>query len=196
VTNVTYADFFKPSLRKEALLYDLLLISGASIFIALSAQISIRLPFTPIPITGQTLAVLLTGVLLGSRRGSLAVLTYLIEGAAGLPVFAGAAAGITHLFGTTGGYLFGFIPAAFVCGYLAEKGWDRNYLTTFVLMLMGTAIIFFFGLSWLKIYVGSENILAFGLYPFIPGAFIKIMLATAILPVGWKLLKIKGEQKR
>jgi biotin transport system substrate-specific component len=195
VTNVTYADLLKPSLRKEALWYDILLITGASIFIALSAQIAIRIPFTPVPITGQTFAVLLTAILLGSRRGSLAVLAYLIEGAVGLPVFAGATAGLVHLFGTTGGYLFGFIPAAFVCGFLAEKGWDRNFISTFVIMSLGTAIIFFSGLSWLKIYVGSENVLAFGLYPFIPGALLKILLATILLPTGWKLLKLKGKNK-
>ncbi len=124
------ADIFRPSVRRYAGVYDAALILGASLLIALSARIAVPVPFSPAPITGQTLAVLLVGALLGSRRGALSVLAYLAEGAMGLPVFAGGGAGILWLLGPTGGYLFGFIAAAFVTGWLAERGWDRRFVTT------------------------------------------------------------------
>jgi biotin transport system substrate-specific component len=108
------------------LLYDAVLVVTGSVFIALLAQVAIPLPFSPVPITGQTFAVLLVGVLLGSRRGGLGVLLYLLEGAAGLPFFAGGTAGLARLAGPTGGYLVGFVVAAIVVGLLAERGWDRR----------------------------------------------------------------------
>jgi biotin transport system substrate-specific component len=183
-----YSDFFRPILKKDALVYDIVLILGATIFITLCAQITIPLPFTPIPITGQTFAVLLTGVLLGSRRGTLAVIIYLMEGLSGIPVFAKAGFGIMHLLGPSGGYLMGFVPAAFICGVLAEHGWDRHLASAFVTMTIGTVVIFCFGLLWLTQFLILESVLIQGLYPFIPGAIIKISLATILLPGAWKIL--------
>lgn len=186
--NRTYAAHFRPEDKGEALLYDLILIIGASIFIALSAQIAFNVPFSPVPITGQTFAIILTGALLGSRRGSLAVVAYLLEGISGLPVFANAQFGIVHLFGPTGGYLIGFIPAAFICGFLAEKGWGKSSLTSVGMMTIGTVVIFITGLSWLKIYVGNENVLTMGFYPYLTGAVIKIILAAIVYRLGWQVV--------
>jgi len=193
MTYLTYADLLRPNIKRNALIYDLVLITGATIFMALSAQIAIPVPFSPVPITGQTLAVLLTGILLGSKRGSAAVLLYLAEGMSGLPVFAGGSFGIHHLIGPTGGYLFGFIPGVYVCGLLAERGWDRTFIQTLVLLITGKIMIYTCGLLWLAHLVGFDNALMMGLYPFLPGIVIKIILATALLPLGWKFL---GQRKR
>ena len=185
---ITYADVLRPSIKKQVLLYDITLVAGGSLFIALLSQISFHLPFTPVPITGQTLGVLLTGALLGRNRGALAVLAYLSEGIAGLPVFAGGAAGLPYVLGPTGGYLFGFIGGAYITGLLAEKGWDRKIGTTILAMMLGSFIIFAVGLLWLAVYSGFDRVLAVGLFPFIPGDIIKIALAAVLLPSGWKLI--------
>jgi len=186
--DMTYADILRPSEKKQALLYDVLLVAGGTLFIALLSQIKIPLPFSPVPITGQTFGVLLAGALLGRIRGAVTILVYLGEGLAGLPVFAGGGAGILHLFGPTGGYLVGFIGAAYTVGFLTEKGWDRKIGTTVLAMTFGSLIIFVVGLSWLAIYSGTNRLLAIGLFPFIPGDIIKIVLAAILLPSGWKLI--------
>ncbi|TFH01054.1 MAG: biotin transporter BioY [Calditrichales bacterium] len=178
--NSTYANLFRPEIRKEAYLYDLMLVIGGSVFIALCAQFSFSVPFSPVPITGQTFAIILTGAFLGSRMASLTVIAYLLEGIAGLPVFAHAQFGLAHLFGPTGGYLIGFVPAAFVTGWLAEQGWGKSIFATFVMMGLGTALVFVCGLSWLSLFFGSNNVIEIGLFPYLPGAFVKIVLATLI----------------
>ena len=122
--------------------YDLALILAGSALIALSAQVAFPLPFSPVPVTGQTFGVLLVASLLGRARGTAAVLAYLAEGAAGLPVFAGAAAGPAKLIGPTGGYLTGFVLGAYVCGWLAERGWDRTPFKTTISMILGNIAIF------------------------------------------------------
>ena len=188
----TYADILRPAVRYRAWLYDLILVAGGSLAVAASAQIAFRLPFSPVPVTAQTLAVLLVGALLGSWRGGISLLLYLAEGAAGLPVFAGGAAGTSHLLGPTGGYLFGFVAGAVLTGYLAERGWDRRVSTTLAAMFLGTAAIYAPGLSWLAVVTGGESVLALGLYPFIPGAIVKILAAALLLPAGWKWLGPKG----
>jgi biotin transport system substrate-specific component len=186
--NQTCAAVIRPQTKREALLYNFVLIIGASIFIALSAQIAFNVPFSPVPVTGQTFAVILVGALLGSRRGSLAIIAYLLEGISGLPVFAQAQFGIVHLFGPTGGYLIGFIPAAFLCGWLVESGWGKSYISTLGIMTIGTILIFICGLTWLKILTGSENVLLIGFYPYLTGAIIKIALATIVYRLGWLAL--------
>jgi biotin transport system substrate-specific component len=178
---------------RYALLYDVGLILGGSVLVALSAQWAVPLPFSPIPITGQTLAVLLVGALLGARRGSLCVLTYLLEGCAGLPVFAGARAGLGVLFGPTGGYLLGFVAAAWVSGWLAERGWDRRTGTAFLAMALGNVIIYAFGLAWLSRFVGGGHVLELGFLPFVPGDILKLILGTLLLPAGWRLLGHRGK---
>ena len=188
---MTYADVIRPSTKRYARLYDVALILCGSLFIALSAQVAIHLPFSPIPVTGQTLAVLLAGALLGSRRGSLCLLAYLAEGVLGLPVFAGGAAGPARLAGPTGGYLVGFVAAAYVTGLLAERGWDRRVVATLLAMLLGNAAIYAFGLPWLAAFVGSERALSLGFYPFIVGDFLKLALAASLLPSGWRMLGLR-----
>jgi biotin transport system substrate-specific component len=167
-----------------------LLVLGGSVLIGLMAQVAIPLPFTPVPITGQTFAVLLVGALLGSRRGALSAGLYLAEGALGLPVFAGGSGGLARLFGPTGGYLLGFVVAAGVVGWLCESGWDRRLPTAILAMLIGNGLIYLFGLPWLARFVGPERALAAGLWPFLAGDLIKIALAALALPLAWRWTRL------
>lgn len=191
---MTFADLLQPSFIRirHRLLYDVALIVGGSLFVALSARIAIPLPFSPVPITGQTLAVLLVGALLGSRRGASALLLYLLEGAVGLPVFAGGMSGLAYMLGPTGGYLIGFVCAAFVAGLLAEKRWDRRPQKSALAMLLGNLVIYVCGLSWLARFVGVDKALALGFCPFIAGDLMKLALATVLLPSGWKIVEGLG----
>lgn len=192
LTNVTIADLLRPSEKRLAGFYDVTLIIGGSLLIGLCAHLKVLLPFSPVPVTGQTFAVLMIGSLLGARRGCLAVLAYIIEGTAGLPVFA-VGAGPAVLAGPTGGYLFGFIPAVYITGRLAEKGWDRRIGTTVLAMIIGNLVIYTFGLFWLCCLAGLNTmVLTLGLYPFIAGDLAKIILAAILLPSGWKLLSYSG----
>jgi len=182
----TVADIFRPRTAGRAIGYDLAAALAGSVLIALLAQAAVG---APVPITGQTLGVLLVGAALGSRRGALAVVMYLAQGAAGLPVFAHGGFGLHHMLGPTGGYLFGFVPAAFVVGALAERGWDRKPLTTVAAMAVGNIIIYAVGATWLAIWLGSAGrALALGVVPFLIGDGIKIALAAALLPGAWKVL--------
>lgn len=183
-----YADIIRPSIKKHALIYEISLITGGVLLLSLSAQLAVRLTFSPVPITMQTLAVVLIGALYGSSRGAVAVASYVSAGAMGLPVFAGGAFGIAHLAGPTGGYLFGFIAAAWLTGFLAENGWDRKLWTSLIAMTAGTAAIFAFGMAWLGIFVGYDNVIALGLLPFIPGAIMKLAIASISLPTAWKFV--------
>ncbi|MGQ0538134.1 MAG: biotin transporter BioY [Gemmatimonadaceae bacterium] len=167
---------------------DSALILGGSLLIALAAQLSIPLPFSPVPITGQTFAVLLLGALLGSRRGAATTATYLMLGVIGLPVFAGGAAGAARLLGPTAGYLVGYIPAAFAVGWLSERGWDRRPWSTAASMAVGNAIIYLAGALWLARFVGTDAVLRTGVLPFLPGDLAKILLATLLLPAAWRLV--------
>lgn len=187
-----YADLARPTDRRLARLFDLGMIVAGSAAVGLAAQLEVRLPFTPVPMTGQPFAVLLVGALLGARRGALAMLAYLGEGALGLPVFSGGAAGVAKLLGPTGGYLLGFVPAAFVTGFLAERGWDRRVLTTWAAMALGSTMIFLCGVPWLARFVGWEAALPAGLYPFVVGDVIKQVLAALALPGAWKLARAAG----
>jgi biotin transport system substrate-specific component len=186
--NLSYAAIFRPTVKRTALLYDITMVIGASIFIALSAQIAIPVPLSPVPITLQTLAVILTGAILGSRLGTLGVLAYLLEGSMGIPVFAQAHAGLIHLAGPTGGYLLGFVPAAFVTGLLVEQLKQKGFLWSFLIMSVGTIIIFIFGLLWLSLLFGQTNVLMLGLYPYLPGAFLKTGIAALIYSGSGKII--------
>jgi biotin transporter BioY len=188
----SYADLARPAGRRLAALYDLAMITAGSLVVGLAAQLEVKLPFTPVPLTGQPFAVLLVGALLGARRGAAAMLAYLGEGALGLPVFAGGAAGPAAMFGPSGGYLAGFVPAAFVTGFLAERGWDRRFLTTWAAMALGSATLFACGLPWLALFVGWDNVIATGLLPFLPGDLLKQALAAATLPSAWALARRAG----
>jgi biotin transporter BioY len=157
------------------------LVIAFSLFIALMAHIAIPLPFTPVPITGQTFAVLLCGALLGTRLGTAATLAYITEGLLGLPVFAAAAGSFTY------GYLAGFVAAAFLIGWFADLGWTKDLPRTIVAMVAGEIAIYSFGLLWLAHFVPPTKVLDFGLYPFLIGDAIKLAAAAVVLPAGWRL---------
>jgi biotin transport system substrate-specific component len=188
----------------KSLTKDIALIVGFSLLVTLFAQIAIRLPFTPVPITGQTLAVLLTGGALGANRGAASLALYLLLGTVGLPFFAPSGAalegelihfifpweGTGAAFWTlpSGGYVVGFIAAAYVVGRLAERGWERGWSVT-VAMLLGNVLIYVPGLLWLAYKIDSfDNALVFGLYPFIVGDLIKLYIAAIALPGAWALI--------
>ena len=165
------------------------LVIGFSLLTALAAQVV--LPIGPIPVTGQTFVVLLTGALLGSRLGALAMIAYLIEGASGLPFFQSGHFGLLYLMGPTGGYLIAFPAAAYVTGAFAEHGWDRRFLTAAAAMAIGSAIIMLSGWAWFSVVMHTSPMLTLyaTVIKFIPGDIIKITLAAAVLPSGWKLLQ-------
>ncbi len=164
-----------------------------SLLTALAAQIVI--PIGPVPITAQTFAVLLTGALLGSRLGAMAMIMYLVEGASGLPFFYGGHGGLSHVLGPTGGYLVAFPAAAFVTGAFAENGWDRRFFSAVIAMAVGSAIIILAGWAWLSQFMGPAVAFHAGVRPFVIGDIIKILLAAAVLPTGWLLLKRKASGK-
>ncbi len=165
------------------------LVVAFSLLTALAAQVVI--PIGPVPITGQTFAVLLTGALLGSRLGAMAMIVYLIEGVSGLPFFYGGHGGIAHLLGPTGGYLVAFPAGAFITGAFAENGWDKHFSTAVVAMAVGSIVILLAGLAWFSVLTHTSLLVAFRLsvLKFIPGDIIKILLAAAVLPLGWALLR-------
>ncbi len=174
--------------RWQGRVYQLAVVIAGSLLLALLAQLAIPPPFTPVPITGQTFGVLLVGALLGSRRGALSIGIYLVEGSVGLPFFTAGTSGWQTVVGPTGGYLLGFIPAAFAVGWLAERGWDRRFATAIVAMLVGEVVIYLAGLPRLGVFVGQGQALQLGLLPFIPGDIIKLLLAAAALPAAWKFV--------
>jgi biotin transport system substrate-specific component len=172
------------------LVRSLALIVAFSLLTALAAQVAIPLPGTLVPITGQTFAVLLTGALLGSRLGALAMIAYLIEGASGLPFFYAGGSGAQHLLlSPTSGYLLSYPVAAFVVGLLAERGWDRRFLTAAAAMGLGSVVILLGGWAWLARFMSPVAAWNFGVAPFLIGDLIKIALAAAVLPSGWAILR-------
>ncbi len=169
---------------------ETLLILSGSLLVAALSQIRLPLPFTPVPLTGQTLAVLLVGAALGARRGAGSMLLYIGLGLVGLPVFAGGAQGLAYLSGATGGYLVGFVAAAYVVGLLAERGLERNFRTALLPFTIGQAIIYTLGVGWLAVYTDTfQQALTLGLVPFLIGDLIKLALAALLLPSAWKLAK-------
>ena len=160
-----------------------------SLLIAASAQV--KIPTWPVPITGQTFAVLLTGALLGSRLGAAAVIAYLIEGATGLPFFQGFNGGLQYLTGQTTGYLIAFPAAAYITGAFAENGWDKRFWSAAVAMAVGSLVILLCGWAWLSQFMAPAVAFQAGVVKFIVGDVVKIALAAAALPLGWKLLKKK-----
>jgi len=157
------------------------IILGASWLIAISAQITIHLPFSPVPITGQTLAVLLTGFVLGKKLGTASIAAYLAQGAAGLPFFSGGRSGLATLLGPTGGYLFGFLAAVYVVGMLIELRFKRSFFQAFSVLIIGNVIIYLFGLVWLVRFVGESQVLQLGLYPFLIGDLLKILVGIVLV---------------
>jgi biotin transport system substrate-specific component len=165
---------------------DVLLVVGGAGLVGLLAQISIHLSFTPVPITGQTLGVLLAGTALGWRRGAAAMALYAVAGLIGVPWFAGHASGYV---GASFGFIIGFFLCAILCGYLAERGADRSLLGSIPAMLAGEVVMYAVGVIWLGAYlhVGVSQAIALGLTPFLVGDAIKAGAAALLLPTAWKL---------
>jgi len=164
-----------------------LVLAGVAL-LSLSAQLRLPLPFTPVPVTGQTFAVLFLGASLGSRLATGSVAGYWLAGACGLPVFNGGSGGWAVVSGPTGGYILGFAAAAFVVGWFAERGWDRS-VGILIPLLLGEAVIYAFGLPWLACFVGPRQVMQTGFFPFIPGDAVKIVAVTAALPSGWSAVE-------
>jgi biotin transport system substrate-specific component len=168
------------------------LMVGFALFTALSAQIVIPVPGSPVPITGQTLAVLLAGAVLGAKAGAGSQLIYWAMGAAGLPFYSDATGGWEAATGATAGYLFGFIAAAWLIGTLAERGKDRSIDSALPAFLAGNTVIYVFGVTWLLISVPSittmTQALTVGLLPFVVGDAVKILAAGILLPAAWKMV--------
>ncbi|HET9910587.1 MAG TPA: biotin transporter BioY [Anaerolineales bacterium] len=176
--------------RVAVWLRDVTLIVLGALFVAALAQVKIALPFTPVPLTGQTFAVLLVGATLGSKRGAASLALYIALGALGLPVFAGGQSGLAYLSGATLGYLVGFVIAAYVIGLLAERGWERNVRTSLLPFFVGTVIIYICGVVWLTIMLGSfSKAVAAGLAPFLIGDALKLVAASLVLPAAWKFVR-------
>jgi biotin transport system substrate-specific component len=170
---------------------DAILVVAYAGLVGLLAQIVIVLPFTPVPITGQTFGVLLGGMALGTRRTLLGMVLYLVAGLAGIPWFAQHSSGLDMLQAPSFGYLVGFVVAAAVLGRLAELGADRKPQTTLIAMVVGTGIIYFFGVTWLanSLHVTLATAIGLGLTPFLLGDAIKALLAAGLLPGAWKLVR-------
>jgi biotin transport system substrate-specific component len=177
---------------RSTIAFKVALVVAGSLLIAGLAQITVKLPFTPVPFSGQTLGVLLVGGALGATLGAASVLLYIAEGAIGLPFYAEAESGIDHLgfASATAGYLWAFLIAAFVVGWLAKRGWDRGIGSSIGAMLVGEVIIFTIGVAWLAaaVDVPATTALELGLYPFIVGDAIKLFLAAGALPLAWRAI--------
>ncbi len=185
VRTLTLAD---AALPRAGVLRDVLLVVGASLVTAAAARVALPLPWSPVPLTGQTFAVLLTGAALGARRGALAQALYLLQGALGLPFFAGGLGGPLVLAGPTGGFLLAFPLAAAVTGLCAERGWDRRFGGTLLAMLLGSAVILAAGTAALARFLPADRVWAAGLLPFLPGDLVKAVAAALALPTAWRFV--------
>jgi len=194
--------------EQNTLVRNVLLAIAGSIALWISAKVQI--PFFPVPMTLQTLVVLIIGMAYGWRLGAATIALYLAQGAAGLPVFAGTpekGISLAYMFGPTGGFLLGFLLAAIAVGVLAERGWDRNIFTTAAAMLVGNALIYVPGLLWLAEGIGSmvgigsfagigwEKAITFGIKPFILSDLFKLILAALFMPMIWNVVKRMSEGK-
>lgn len=172
-------------LPRKTITRDVILVLAFGAFIALMAQVSIPLPF--VPITGQTLAVFLAALALGARLGTASVIAYLGYAAIGLPVLAEGKTLFPTIAGPTGGFIVGFVLAAFALGWLADRGWSRSLMLVFAGMVVASIVLYVPGLLWLSRFVGADT-LKYGLYPFIAGDAVKAVLVALLLPVVWRLI--------
>jgi len=175
-----------PSAATSAVTKAALVVFG-SLLLAVSAQF--KIPLYPVPVTGQTLVVLLIGMTYGPRLGGITLAAYLFEGALGLPVFAGGAAGAAVLMGPTAGYLFGFLLAAIAMGYLAERGMGRTVVSTVAAMVIGNCVIYLCGALWLANFIGFGQAIAAGVVPFLYGDALKLVVAAGLMPWAWRAVK-------
>lgn len=186
---LTLIDRIWPDTTAPAVRWATLAVIGS---LLLTASAKAQVPMWPVPMTMQSFVVLVLGMAYGSRLGAASVGLYLIEGAFGLPVFAGTpekGIGLAYMAGPTGGYLAGFMLAAFAVGWLAERGWDRNLARSVAAMTIGTVLLFIPGVAWLAVLVGWQKAIAGGLTPFILGSVLKLALAAAVLPLAWKAVE-------
>ena len=188
------ADFLFAKPQAAGFARDATLVLAGALLTAGCAQVSIPLGFTPVPITLQTFAVLLTAAALGPWRGLASMGLYVLLGLVGLPFYKDGGHGWAAATGATGGYLVGFVVSAGVVGWLARRGWDRRPLGTAAMMILGTAVIFACGVPWLWHVLGCSvsDALVKGLWPFLPGAGVKIAAAAGLLPAAWWLV---GERR-
>lgn len=195
-TSVTYGALVAGGVGLGALLAaiglgrEVTLVVGGVLFLALAARAQITLPFTPVPVTGQTFAVLLLGAAYGWRRGFTTTLVYVLGGTAGLPFFAAVTGSATF------GYLLGFVLAAGVVGWLAEHGWDRTLPRSLAAMLAGEVVIFLCGLTWLAQFTGWSHVVALGLAPFVVGDALKLLAAALVLPAAWWLTERAASREK
>ena len=175
-----------PSAATSAVTKAALVVFG-SLLLAVSAQF--KIPLYPVPVTGQTLVVLLIGMTYGPRLGGITVAAYLFEGALGLPAFAGGAAGVAVLMGPTAGYLFGFLLAAIAMGYLAERGMGRTVVSTIAAMVIGNCVVYLCGALWLANFIGFGQAIVMGVLPFLYGDALKLVVAAGLMPWAWRAVK-------
>lgn len=170
---------------------DVALVTGAALLTALLAQVVVPVPGSPVPITGQTLAVVLTAAALGPVRGVAGQALYLALGATGLPFYSDASGGVDVVAGATGGYLLGFLPAALLIGLAARRGRDRRVLAALPLFLAGQLVIFAVGVPWLAAAadLSAAQALDAGFFPFVVGGLVKAVVAGALLPAAWRLAR-------
>lgn len=194
--SATYAPLAHVVLNDQnTLIRNVLLAVAGSIALWISAKVQI--PFFPVPMTLQTLVVLVIGMAYGWRLGAATIALYLAQGAMGLPVFAGTpekGIGLAYMIGPTGGFLLGFLLAAVAVGYLAERGWDRNIFTTAGAMLVGNALIYVPGLFWLASIIGWDKSIEFGIVPFLLADLFKLILAALFMPLIWNVIKKKRDE--
>jgi len=195
VTSTTYPTIFEALPLPRTRWRTALGVVGFALLTAVLAQVRFHLPFTPVPVTGQTFAVLLTGAALGMRAGAAGQALYLLLGLVGLPVYTDFEGGWHAATGSTGGYLVGFVLAAALVGALAERRQDRSLLTSIPAMLTGTAVIYTFGALWLAHHLGVSvsRAVELGVSPFLLGDAVKLLLAGLLLPVAWRFV---GEHDR
>jgi biotin transport system substrate-specific component len=176
---------------RSGLLTDALLVLGGAAFVGLMAQLSYKLHFTPVPLTGQTFAVLLVGAAYGPALGAASMVAYALLGIVGVPLYADHTHGWSTFTGNSGGYIVGFVLAAAVTGWLSERGWDKKFSSSIASMLTGSVIIYLCGAIWLhhELDVNWETTLVDGVYPFVPGDMVKLYLAAAALPGAWSLVR-------
>jgi biotin transport system substrate-specific component len=174
---------------------DIVLVAAGAALTAIAAQVQV--PLWPVPITGQTLAVLLVGSSLGALRGTLSMLLYAVLGMVGLPVFSDAASGMGVILGPTGGYIVGFVFAAAFTGWIAQRSWDRRILRSLLAFAGGTVVTFAIGLPWLAVVLGLnlQQTLEGGLYPFIIGGVVKAIIAAGVVTLGWRYIE-REDQRR
>ncbi len=184
--NMLFASQLNVDFTGNHILNQVLLTGFGVIALALLAQVAIPLPFSPVPITGQTFGILCLGLLYGRKLGLTTILSYIALGSLGMPLFAKGGSGILF-FSPSGGYLIGYVFFVLICGHFAEKGWTKSPTKLLMAMLMGETAMYLCGLIQLSFFIPSNTVLSAGLYPFIIGDLVKMTMVATLLPTAWKL---------